>query len=678
MKKWSLNNENLAHVSSLCDETRLSRLVCTTLIGRGILNKKDADLFLPEQPLSDPYLIKDMDKAVEIIETSLEIGEKIMIFGDYDCDGVASTVMLFNYLSALGGEVDWYIPSRNDGYGMSEASVRELAKKEIGLIITVDNGISAYTEIELAKKLGMKVIITDHHKMPEKLPSADAVINPHRADDESNFKELAGCGVVLKLIMALEHENEQAFEQFADFAAIGTVADIVPLCSENRTIVKQGISSINDTDNIGLRMLLKASGAAGRQISSTSLAFTLAPRINVAGRLDHAEKSVDLFLSESYGPAESKAILLCELNEKRQKIENDIVVAAENYLSVNSESFFERILIVSGKGWHPGVIGIVSSRLLQKYDKPSVVISVDGEIARGSARSIDGFSIYDALKSCAKLLTKFGGHTKAAGFTMSSSDLPEFCKLLYAYAKNNFCEMPKIPLFIDKELSPEDINICAISELSLLEPYGEGNPQPLFLMKKCLIISKKPLKEGKFLSFTVSFSGTNQVILNFKTSYNEFWYEEGDMVDIVVSLGINEYNGAKNIQILAKDVRRHGFLQEQFFAASDTFEKFRRGEEIDQRLYKRIMPELKHIKAVYDMLKTNSIIMATADLALKMGINYCMFSIILDVLSELNLIKCDRLNNSAEVLPSSGKADLSKSKWIARLKEQCAGRLAVN
>ena len=670
MKKWVLNDINPDGVKRLCSETGLNPLICHVLVGRGISDKSHADLFLLEQELSDPYLLTDMTKAVEIIENALECGDKIVVFGDYDCDGVTGAVMLFNYLLALGAEVDIYIPSRDEGYGMSEQAVRLLCEKGTKLIITVDNGISAHAEIALAKELGMTVIVTDHHKVPESLPPADAVINPKRDDDSSPFKELAGCGVALKLIMALERDAPQMTEQFSDFAAIGTVADIVPLIGENRTIVKQGLYHITHTDNIGLSVLCKLSGVVERAVSATSLAFGIAPRINAAGRFGHAQNAVDLFLCEEYPLAKAKAERLCELNEARQACEKEIVEQAEKFLYERPKRLYERVIIAIGEDWHHGVIGIVSARLLQKFNKPAIVMSIQGETVRGSARSIDGFSIYSALASCSSLLTKFGGHTKAAGFSMKTCDVEQFIKKISDYARENFESMPKPLLVAEKELSSEDFTIGAISELVLLEPFGEGNARPVFLMNGCRIISKKPLKNGKFLSFTAEFAGEVRTILVFSMPYDDFWYEPGDVLDVAVTLDINEYNGAKNIQILAKDIRRAGFKQERYFAALETYEKLRRSEKIEPKLYERITPDETSIKAVYDLLRTHiKTVSRAADAALKKGINHCLFLIILDVLKELGLVSFDNTYNKIELQPVKEKADLTKSVIIKKLKK---------
>jgi len=639
---------------------------------------------IDEGEISDPFLIADMEKAVELIKSALTAGEKITVFGDYDCDGVTSTVILYQYLTAQGGEVDWYIPSREEGYGLNFAAIDEIAEKGTKLIITVDNGISCAEETAYIKEKGIKLIITDHHTVGEAVPQADAVINPKRPDDTSPFKELAGCGVVLKLIMALEDDIDGVLEQFSDLAALGTIGDVVPLLGENRIIVKRGLEIIPFTENIGLYKLLKHSGFSldendGR-LTASSLSFTVCPRINAAGRFDHAKKAAELLLAETEEFAELRASELCELNNNRREVENQILTQTDAFIAENPQILSERVLIVSGENWHNGVIGIVSSRLLNKWGKPNIVINNNDGSLRGSARSVDGFPLVPLLEHCADKLEKFGGHVKAAGLTAKAGNLDTLTEKIKSYCAENFSEMPFDTLFIDKVLVSEDLNLEGVEELKTLAPFGEGNPMPLFLMQNCAILSKKPLKDGKFLSFNVKIGNVVQKILNFNCAYNEFGYDNGQVVDILVTLDINDYNGVRSVSAQLKDIRPAGFNQERHFAALLAYEAIVRGEKIDSNLSARVLPEKQDIKIIYDILRLNSTftgaVFTDAERiytdASARGLNYCKFRIILDVLSELKLIEYDIINNRVKLNSPSEKADLDSSAVLNKVKLLCA------
>jgi single-stranded-DNA-specific exonuclease len=660
-KRWNLRQPDS---TAPCDS-----LASAIIAARGI-NIDDEAL-----AISDPLLIKDMAKAAEIIKTALIEGGKIVVFGDYDCDGVTGTVMLYQYLAAQGGEVDWYIPSRDEGYGLNIPAIDTLAEKGVNLIITVDNGISCIEEAAYIKQKGIKLIITDHHTVPlcGTMPEADAVVNPKRLDDTSPFKELAGCGVVLKLIMAIEDDIDGVLEQFADLAALGTIGDVVPLLGENRIIVKRGLEIMPYTENIGLYKLLKHSGFSleeddGR-LTAGSLSFTVCPRINVAGRFAHAKLAAELLLSETEELAEVRAAELTSLNNSRREVENEILTRVDSLVMQNPALLSERVLIISGQSWHQGVIGIVSSRLMTKYGKPNIVINDDGVSLRGSARSVDGFPLVPLLEHCSDLLEKFGGHVKAAGLTAKSGNLSSLVTKIKAYSAEHYPEMPFDILNIDKILSPEDLSLANIEELNSLAPFGEGNPVPLFLMPGCVILSKKPLKDGKFLSFNVKFGGVVQKILHFNSTYEDFTYENNQVADILVTLDINEYNGTRSISAQLKDIRPAAFNQDKYFAALRAYESLVRGENVDAALAARVIPEKDDIKLIYDILRSGKSdterIFTEASAG---GINYCKFRIILDILKEFGLLEYDIVSSKVKLLPSAVKADIESSVMLARVK----------
>ncbi len=667
MKKWQVKTAPKEIVDSLIQETGLNPFICRILAGRGILSRADAEVFFNSEELSDPFLLADMQKAVDTINEFIESGEKITVYGDYDCDGVTSTYMLFNYLEAQGADVDWYIPSRDEGYGLNNDAVDLLHKRGTRLIITVDNGISAVAEAEHIAKLGMTLVITDHHQVPDVLPEAAAIVNPHRKDDMSPFHKIAGCGVVLKLISAMEGgDSAMAMEEYSSFAAVGTVADIVPLVEENRLIVRQGLDSLYYTENAGLRALARQCGIDDdEEITSSELGFMLCPRINAAGRYAHPKAAMELLLAENPSTARAKAEQLTEMNNMRKQIEDDIIREAEEQIKNNPELLNRRILIVCGEGWSHGIIGIASARLLHKYGKPNIVITIEGDTARGSARSFDGLSLYEMLDSCKELLVRFGGHTKAAGLTLETSKIDEFRKAVYAYCGEKEPAIESVTA--DMEISAGELTEQNIELLEKLEPFGEENPSPLFLFRNCLIKSKKSLKDGKYVSFAFVFGNKEYRAVHFGSTFDAFPYETGEYVAMIASAELNEYNDRITISIRVNDIRYSDFNQDKFFAAKTAYEDYRCGR-VDKRLLCRMAPTMDELKKCYDMLRKTHCISKAAMLCSKAGMNYCKFRIALDVFEEAGLVTVDLTCDKAEIIPSAPKADLSKSEILAKLK----------
>ena len=668
MKKWKINTPDREITDNLVKATGLSPFICKILASRGITSRAEAELFFNSNELSDPYDILDMDKAVEAINEALEKGEKIAVYGDYDCDGITSTYMLFNYLESQGGEVCWYIPDRDEGYGLNKPAIDLLEKQGVSLIITVDNGISAFEEAKYISEKGIKLVITDHHQPPEELPEALAVVDPHRKGDNSDFKYLAGCGVVLKLIMAMENDVESVMMQYADIAAIGTVGDIVSLTGENRIIVRNGLEYMKHSDNDGVIRLLKQCGIdEGDEVNSTLLAFTLCPRINAAGRVSSPKIAMELLLTDNPSSAAAKASELSEMNNLRQQSETKILTEVEEQLRQNPDLLNKPVLIVSGEGWSHGIIGIISSRLLHKYGKPNIVITKEGDTARGSGRSTEGLSLYKLLDSCKDLLIRFGGHTKAAGLTLDTERIEDFTKAAYEYCEKEITEPAIETVYADAEILPSELNISNTRLLENLEPFGEGNHSPVFLLKDCLINSKKKLKEGKYVSFNFTFGGSEYRAIDFGRSYDAFPCSEGDRVDIMAALEINEYNDRRSISVRVKDIRLCGFNEARFLAAKTAYENYRCGK-IDKRLIVRMIPTEEEMKKVFDIIRTSSCLSKAEFLADKAGINCCKFGIVTDVFEEFSLIEKDIPTDSIKILPTKTKADLSKSEILANLK----------
>lgn len=666
MNKWQVKSPDPAIAESLARDTGWNPFICKILAGRNILNRNDAERFFNNDTLSDPLLMADMEKAVEIINSFIEQGEKITVYGDYDCDGITSTYMLFSYLEALGAEVDWYIPSRDEGYGLNKDAVELLAKRGTKLIITVDNGISAIEEAELIYELGMTLVITDHHQVPDELPRAAAIINPHRKEDLSHFRKIAGCGVVLKLICAMEDDNENALEEYAAFAAIGTVGDIVPLVDENRLIVRRGLEYLSYTENLGLSALIRQSGIdPDTEILSSQLAFALCPRINAAGRYAHPKTAMELLLAESPNVAKAKAEELNNYNNCRKQAEEEIIAAAEEQIRQNPDILNRKILIVSGEGWSHGIIGIASAKLLHKYGKPNIVITIEGDTARGSARSFDGLSLFEMLDSCKEHLVRFGGHTKAAGLTLETKNLDTFKAAVYDYCKDKPTAVEIITA--DLEIAPEDLTEENITLLERLEPFGEENPSPLFLFRNCLITSKKSLKDGKFVAFNFRYGKSEYRAVNFSSTFDGFSFEAGEYIDMLASVEMNEYNDKTDFKIQVRDIRHSGFNQDRFFAAKEAYENYR-CKRADKALICRMLPEQTELKLCYDVLRKTSYISKAAVITANKGINYCKFRIVLDVFKEFGLIELDVTTDRAALIPNAPKADLTKSRILNGLR----------
>ena len=671
MKKWQLKEVDGELVSRLSAEAGISGFISHLLVGRGIVSRDMADEYFNGDEISSPYEIADMDKAVKAIRSAVEKGEKITVYGDYDCDGITSTVILFNYFQSQGAEADWYIPSREEGYGLSFDAIDTLAASGTKLVVTVDNGISAVEEAEYIYQKGMKLVITDHHQVPETLPRAEAVVDPHRSDDFCSCKDLAGCGVALKLVMALEEDIDSIVEQWGDFAAIGTVGDLVPLTGENRRLVKRGLENMLMTENVGLYALLAKCGITDEErLNSTALGFTVCPRINAAGRFAHPAQAAELFLCENERLAPAKAEELTSLNEKRQQTEKEILAQIEEKISADRSLLNKRVLVLSGDNWSHGVIGIVASRLLNKYGKPCLIITKEGQLARGSARSVPGFSLYKLLDNLKGWLTKYGGHTKAAGFSLHSDEVERFTEAVHDYAARNYPTMPVDLYLADKELAPDELTVDNIRQLDYLQPFGEENPVPLFIMRNCRIKSLRSLKDGKYTAFNVDFGGREYKVLNFSAAFADFWYKVGDQVDLLVNADINEYNGKTSITLKLKEMRFSGFKEEKFFAAKSAYEKLSDGEPMPPVLIKRIIPEKRDLKQAYDIIRGQNVYSAAVLQAFAQGINYCMFRVCLDVFEESGLITADIPADRITLVPRQGKADLDNSKYLSRLKEQ--------
>lgn len=669
MKRWIINKADDKSVADIVNKTDLSMLLAEVMSSRGVNDIDRLSEFFNGGELSDPFELVDMDKAVNTINNSIENFELICVYGDYDCDGVTSTVVLYNYLESMGANVMYYIPEREDGYGLNKNAVKTLSQQGVSLIVTVDNGISAIDEAEYIYELGMKLVVTDHHQPPATLPRAEAVVDPHRIDCPSEFKFLAGVGVALKLCAALDDGNyDMVLEQYADLVAIGTVADIVKLEGENRIIVSAGLELIKNSENSGLNYLIDKCGVERENINSTSIAFGIAPRINAAGRFGTPICAVKALLEEGED-SEVQVEKMIELNNKRKETENLIFENIIDYINNNPDELNRRVLVICGKGWHHGVIGIVSAKLVELYGKPNIILSVDdnGE-ARGSARSIPGFHIHKCLTYCEDLLIKFGGHECAGGLSLVEENIPEFKNRVQKYAAINNPTMPPVTIKADKLLRGRDMTVKAVSSLSLLEPFGEGNPRPVFAILGARLIKIIPLAKGKHSRLELMYDGVRFSALLFGTSPDDVIVKEGEMCDMLVTVEINNYNNQSTVSVKIVDYRLSGTKQEPYFAAKACYESFMLGEQLPQNFISKIIPTRDELVSLYKII--SQLLTVTYDnLFMRVGnnMNYCKMRLCIDIFNEVGLVVNNHVSNTVSVTKVTARRDINDSQLYKKL-----------
>ncbi len=557
-KKWISSNCDKAKVDTICQKWNISPLVAKVLLSRDITDEKQIDNFLniSENQFLNPFLLPDMNIAVERIKTAINLKEKIAVYGDYDVDGITSTYILYDYLTSLGADVCYYIPDRAvEGYGLNIDAIDNLKKKEISLIITVDVGITAFEEALHANSLGIDLIITDHHTPSETVPEAIAVVNPKLKGHDYTNIDLAGVGVAYKLIYALSGCDKKIMDAYCEFACIGTIADMVPLMGENRFIASYGLRKIAKTKNLGLKALVEVSGLCDAKISSSNISFAIAPRLNASGRLGSAKMSVDLFLTDEFSKAKEIATMLDEGNKQRQMTEQEILKDALDIIEKDN-LIKDNVIVVANKGWHDGIIGIVASKITERYYKPTLVISIgENGVAKASGRSISGFNLYDALSYTQNYLDKFGGHELAAGFSLKENNISSFRKAINEYANNVLTDDIKTPkIKIDAFLSVEDLTLKTAKELTILEPYGIGNKTPVFAFLDANIKSVK-INDRKhaFVSYKKSHLFFSSPAFNMADEMSVF--SGGDVANFAGNVSVNHFRGTDNVQFVIKDVK---------------------------------------------------------------------------------------------------------------------------
>lgn len=692
MKRWVTAKPNLETVRSLARSCGFTPLAAAALCARGIDTPEAARAFLETDPakLHDPMLLPDMAKARDTIRRAIDQGKKIAVFGDYDVDGVTSTCVMTRVLRSLGADVRHYIPDRlSEGYGLSMGAMDRLAQDGIGLIVTVDSGVSAFEEIARARELGMEVVVTDHHECREELPDANAVVNPKRADSTYPFAELAGVGVAFKLACALAGDGQQraVLEQYADLVALGTVADVMPLIGENRIIVAAGLRRMAETQNVGLSMLLHESGQQGKRLTASTISFILAPRINAAGRLGHADMAAELFLTDDPRRAQTLAMALCEQNKQRQATENQILEQALQKLRREYDPLEDQVIVLAGEDWHHGVIGIVSSRICDRYACPTVLIALEDGIGKGSGRSVKGFNLYEALCDSAPLLERFGGHELAAGLTIREENIQQFRENMEAWAREHVNPQELMPiLHIDCPIAPEFISTEATRGLDVLEPFGMGNPQPVFSMCDLLVEEITPISSDRHVRLTLSKDGQTYTAMLFGTGQGGCGFAQGNYVDAAFCLEINEYRGRCSVQLVIRDIQLSTCEVMADQKILNLYNRFMSDGALTAREARVLLPERRDLVAVWRHILSRSEDgwLSVPDGALsrrvswesRREINIGKLLVCLDVFSESRLLSYHFREGQLNIVLKhiEGKADISKSvvlKTLQSMSKDC-------
>ena len=559
-KKWEVNEADDILISKISEEFNVSRLVANIIANKGLRDSHEIEVFLHPRrsDFHDPFLMPDMEIAVNRIIKAIKNNEKVAIYGDYDVDGITSSTVLKRFLKDRGLEADVYIPNRlNEGYGLNKDEINEIAKTGHTLIITVDCGITGKEEVALANSLGINTIVTDHHEPPQdgNLPEAIAVIDAKRKDSKYPFNGLAGVGVAFKLIQAISIKlgiKEEEHLKYLDLVCVGTISDIVPLVDENRTISKLGLRLVKQTRNVGLKVLLESIGY--QKIDSNTISFGVAPRINACGRMGHEKEALDLFLTNNIEEAKKITQNLNQYNLERQEIEKKIFNEAQEMMQ-NPEEEKLPCIVLGKENWHHGVIGIVSSKITDMYFKPSILLCIEDNIAKGSGRSVPGFDLHEALEKCGTYIKQFGGHSMAVGVTIDNDNFSKFKEELDEYGtKMNVNSIVPI-IKIDEKIQLQDISVKDIKDIELLEPFGEGNKMPLFQISNLKIESIRALSEGKHLKMTLREDNKSIDTIGFNMGNLSSEYPIGTKIDVVGNLEINNYKGMENIQINLKDIR---------------------------------------------------------------------------------------------------------------------------
>ncbi|MBR4466889.1 MAG: single-stranded-DNA-specific exonuclease RecJ [Clostridia bacterium] len=690
-RQWVLSEPDHEVCEKLQKELKVFPLTAKLLANRGLDSADKVKEFLNKEsiPLHDPFLLKDMDKACARVKQAIEKKENVCIYGDYDVDGVTSTMMLYTYLTEHGVHCQYFIPDRiSEGYGLSLPVIQKMVG-QVGLIITVDTGITAIEEAKFAKENGIDMVITDHHSCREELPDAVAVVNPRRDDCDYPFKNLAGVGVVFKLLCAVDGNTERVCERYSDIVAIGTIADVMPIIDENRRIAAMGLQKLENVRSPGILALMRHAGIIKhghqvKKVTSSTIGYVLAPRINAAGRIASASRAVELLATNDETVADQIAYELCEINKQRQETEQKIYeqAIAQIRTECNDDCFF----VLASDGWHQGVIGVVASKIAEKFSAPCILFSFDGNVAKGSGRSIKGFSLMDALASCGDLLIEYGGHELAAGLSIEREKLPEFRKRINEYASQYLTRSDsQLPLEVECLVDFPDITMEGIEEMQTLEPFGLMNPQPVLMMRHVTLAELVPLSGGKHMKFKIRpesrQGGTAEISAIYFNVPQEMRLTEGNVCDVVFTADINEYMGTRSPQVTIKEIRLSGI------DGADTED----GEQIYRRLIdpedtspvdRSNVPVLDDFRNIYKYLK-HDVLEGSKQMAISatcrameqedIHVSYCKLKIVLDVLNNEGLISCvyseDGKIAEVRILPVGKKVSLDRSPLLCMIRQ---------
>ena len=683
-KRWVLAPLDRPRVRALAQEFGCAPLTAAVLAARGIDTVRAASAYLSTDPagLHDPLLFADMDKAVALVERAIANKEHIVVYGDYDVDGITATCIMVDYLRYRGASCEYYIPNRlSEGYGLSRTAMEELYQRGARLMITVDSGITANEEIAIARDLGIQAVVTDHHECHEELPGAGAVVDCKRPDCHYPFGSLAGVGVAFKLICALEGDAQAMLDRYADLLALGTVADVMPIVGENRILVAAGLKKMAHTGNIGLEMLLREAGMKGKRLTSSTISFVLAPRINAAGRMGQAELAAELFLTRDPVRAQALAAALCEQNKRRQNEENEILTQALARLRTEYNPTEDKIIVLAGEGWHHGVIGIVCSRLCDRYGCPVVLIAVDQDgTGKGSGRSVKGFNLFDALTSCEDLLDRYGGHELAAGLTIDADKIDTLRARLRDYAERHVTMADLIPqLHIDCMVEPEWITMENIEALSILEPYGMKNAEPVFCMKNMTVEDITPISSDRHVRLTLTKDGQRWSAMLFGTGVGGLGFVEGSVVDAAFHLEINEFRGRRSIQLTICDVQLSECEHMADQKLLNIYNTYMQDGPLTPREARLLLPDRGDLVAVWRHIvcRAEDGRLSVPDGALsrrvaresRRDVNIGKLFVCLDVFQESGLISYHFKEGMLNILlkPYEGKADISGSVVLATL-----------
>lgn len=665
IKQWNVAPLDTALAAELSEACEIHPFLSLLLTAQGMNTPEQVFSFLVGQEEEvDPFSFADMEQAAERVQKAVDTHERILIYGDYDVDGITSTVLLYTFLRSLGCDVLYRIPLREEGYGLHPETVQWAAEQGVNLLITVDTGVTAVEEVRMAAENGIDVVVTDHHQPGESLPQAVAVVDPHRADCESSCKDFAGVGVAFMLACAIAGDGEKVFTEYGDLLALGTIADMMPLQGFNRDLMRRGLLMLEETSRPGLVALRKVAGLEEKTLTASAVSFSLVPRLNAAGRMADPDIAARLLLSEQADEAEQLAQEIQELNVSRQNAGNDIVVQVEAMLVQHPEWLYDRVLVVAGEHWPSGLLGLVAARLLERYGKPAIALTMEDDgTAHGSGRSLSGFSLYDALCACSDHLTVYGGHEMAAGITLPTESVDAFRHAINAYAAHVSPKMPMSELNIAVRLRPDQINTEKLALLQVMEPYGTGNPVPLFGLFRMQLDNITALGGGKHIRLSLSRDGIRISAVKFKTRPEEFPIPCGSMVNCVVSLEKNEYRGNTTVSVRIRDIGFADTDREQLALSIDRFSALMRRE--DRVPLCEAVPSREQLGRLYNLLRVCREWNGTPE-QLQHALGESAPTVLqiltaLELWQEAGLVHWyDRGENLRIVLePATGKADLS-------------------